>query len=112
MDSVLGKQQYQVQITLPSNAPLMAPIIGPCMASKREAKAAVCLMACRELQKLGELNENLLPSIVSEKERLEVNRRQLREDAQEAINTEWRVYNSINPKVLQPIVVRRSAPSK
>lgn len=106
--SVGGKAQYQVQITLPSNSPLTAPIIGPLMSSKREAKAAVCLMACRELLRLGELNDNLLPSIVSEKERLEVDRRQLREDAQEAINTEWRIYNSLNPQILQPCLVRSS----
>lgn len=110
--SPTGVLQYQTKITLPTNSPLSGPIVGPSMPSKSKAKAAVCLLACQELQKHGELDENLLPSIVSEKEILRSNTRQLREEARKAIHTKWMVHNPINPTILLPNPVRSISRSK
>lgn len=100
-----GALHYQTKITLPTNSPLTGPIVGPILPSKHQAKAAACLLACQELQKHSELDENLLPSIVSEKEILRANTRQLREEARKAIHTKWMVHNPINPNILAPIPV-------
>ncbi|GMH46000.1 hypothetical protein BSKO_13964 [Bryopsis sp. KO-2023] len=101
-ETPVGKQ-FQVQITLPSNCPVNHPIIGPFLSSKREAKAAVCLLACGELQKEGELDEHFLPSILSEKEALKESTFQMKEEARQTMNRDWVVENPINPKILRPI---------
>jgi len=53
---------YRVHLLLPLNSPLREEIVGPALPSKRSAKRAVALEACKELHQLGELDSvHLLP---------------------------------------------------
>lgn len=54
-------EQFQVDLQLPRNSAITEPIMGEPMPSKKEAKMAVALEACKRLHKMGALNDNLLP---------------------------------------------------
>nr|UXX21448.1 endoribonuclease dicer [Calyptrophora lyra] len=53
--------EFQAHLLMPRNSHLTHLIKGEPMPSKKEAKMAVALEACKQLHRLGELNDNLLP---------------------------------------------------
>lgn len=57
----LADKIFQVVIELPIKCPIRYRIEGPEMGTKRSAKRAAALMACIELHKIGELDDNLKP---------------------------------------------------
>lgn len=99
-----NRQEFQYQLTLPSNALINRPLVGPWDISKSKAKGAVALVVCQKLLAANELDELLLPSNTNREsspgDRPKKKTRSLSEEVQGATAMNWRIETMVNPKAL------------